>query len=601
MLRGVMIRSLPRSTLLRSTLLLVGLLVSGLACSLRSAAPRLQRGPAGSTALRLSVTRGPTLPPAEPAAPTRALQQELARYQRRFAALPAPRPYFLAYQITDRRELELAATRGALLQRELSAQRALDVELRVGDHRLDNTHDGRPRRLAGLWVLPLDDDPALLRPTIWWATDRAYHQAQEAFARARGAQAVRAGAEDGSDDLSRESPTRHLEPVPVSKLDTEPWERRLRDYSARLARAPGLLDSRVSLQIREVTRYLANSEGTLAQTSRRFAQLRIAGLARAADGMTLALEESVLVETPEELPPETEVERLARGLTSDLAALQRAPLAEPYSGPALLEGRAAAVLFHEVFGHRVEGHRQRGDAEGQTFTKQIGRQVMPAFIDIYDDPTLRTINGVPLAGHYRVDDEGVLPQRVDLVQAGVLRGFLLSRTPIAGFPRSNGHGRREEGHPVVARQGTLVVQPRATVSRAALRALLLAEIKRQGKPYGLRLAAVSGGFTTTGRQLPQAFKVKPVLVYRVYADGREELVRGADIEGTPLTALSQILAAGDDVAIFNGYCGAESGLVPASIASPSVLLARIELARAPNGRQSAPVLPPPPATPTVTP
>jgi len=582
---------------MRRTLLLIACCCAGglplASCGARGTAPRLPPAAAPSAPLRLTIERAPVLPPAEPAAPTRALQQELARHSRRFAELPAPRPYFLGYELTDRHQLEITAADGALLATERSDRRALDVDLRVGDYRLDNSHERARERPSVLWVLPLDDDSALLRPTIWWATDRSYRRAQETLLRARGARAVQARPEDGSDDFSREAPRRQLEPVARVTLDPRPWEQRLRTYSAQLARAAGVLDSRVALQVQQVTRYLANSEGTLAQSSRRYAQLRISALARAPDGMNLVREESVLVESPEQLPADAVVRELVERVASELAALRRAPLAEPYSGPALLEGRAAAVLFHEVFGHRVEGHRQRDEHEGQTFAKQVGQPIMPAFIDLYDDPTIRTLNGVPLAGHYRLDDEGVPPQRVDLVRAGVLRGFLMSRRPIAGFPRSNGHGRRQEGLPVVARQGNLILQPRSTVAPAALRRMLLAEIKRQGKRYGLRLGLVSGGFTTTDRALPQAFKVTPVLVYRVYPDGREELVRGADIEGTPLTALSQVLAAGDDLAVFNGYCGAESGLVPASIASPSVLLAHLELTRAAWRRQSAPVLPPP--------
>ena len=57
----------------------------------------------------------------------------------------------------------------------------------------------------------------------------------------------------------------------------------------------------------------------------------------------------------------------------DLEALRKAPVAEPYDGPAMLSGRAAAVFFHEVLGHRLEGHRQKDEDEGQTFTKKVGQ------------------------------------------------------------------------------------------------------------------------------------------------------------------------------------------------------------------------------------
>jgi TldD protein len=284
----------------------------------------------------------------------------------------------------------------------------------------------------------------------------------------------------------------------------------------------------------------------------------------------------------------------ADSMIADLKALRKAPLADPYIGPAILEGRAAGVFFHEIFGHRVEGHRQKNEEEGQTFAKKIGEPIMPAFVSVYDDPTLARIGGTDLNGHYNFDDEAVTAQRATLVDAGVLRSFLMSRSPTRGFSVSNGHGRRQEGRQVVSRQGNLVVQPSLTVSTEELRRRLREEAKRQGKLYGLLFRDISGGFTNTARMGPQAFKVLPILVYRVWADGRpDELVRGVDLVGTPLSALSRMLAASGDYQTFNGYCGAESGFVPVSATSPSLLVEQIEIERRDKGSDKPPVLPSP--------
>ncbi len=281
---------------------------------------------------------------------------------------------------------------------------------------------------------------------------------------------------------------------------------------------------------------------------------------------------------------------------NDLIALRKAPLADPYVGPAILEGRAAGVYFHEIFGHRVEGHRQKGHVEGQTFAKQVGKEVLPTFIDVYDDPTIAGLAGVELNGFYRVDDEAVVSQRASLVEGGVLKGFLMSRSPARGFNHSNGHGRRQAGRPVVARQGNLIVHPRRVTTPEALKERLLLEVKRQGKPYGLRFTVVEGGFTNTSRHGAQFFKVKPVMVYKIFPDGHEELVRGADIEGTPLTSISKVQLAANDMVVFNGYCGAESGMVPVSAASPSLLVSTVEIARRMTGKERPPILPAPPTS-----
>jgi predicted Zn-dependent protease len=220
--------------------------------------------------------------------------------------------------------------------------------------------------------------------------------------------------------------------------------------------------------------------------------------------------------------------------------------------------------------------------------------VLPEFISVYDDPTMDRLGDVELNGFYRYDDEGVKSQRVPVVERGVLRNFLMSRLPIQGFDRSNGHGRKAPGYRAAGRQGNLIVESSKTVSEAKLREMLIEECKRQGKPFGLIFQDISGGFTLTTRNSPQAFQVTPIMVYRIYTDGRpDELVRGVDLVGTPLISFSKIIACGDRTEVFNGMCGAESGFVPVSAVSPSILTAQIEIQKKPKSSDRLPALPPP--------
>jgi predicted Zn-dependent protease len=282
-------------------------------------------------------------------------------------------------------------------------------------------------------------------------------------------------------------------------------------------------------------------------------------------------------------------------MAKNLVALRTAPVTEPYNGPAILSGRASAVFFHEVLGHRLEGQRQRGDNEGQTFTKLLGKQILPTFISVTDDPTLKAFDGDSLSGHYNYDDEGQPARRVDLIKDGVLETFLMSRLPIASFSNSNGHGRAETGRMPTGRQGNLIVSSTKTVGDKELRQMLLEEAKRQGKPYGLYFEDISSGFAVTTRRSPQAFQVIPLVVYRVYVDGRpDELVRGVSIVGTPQAALNRIVATGTKQDIFNGICGAESGSIPVSAVAPAMLVSEIETQRQAQGTARPPILPPPP-------
>jgi predicted Zn-dependent protease len=256
-------------------------------------------------------------------------------------------------------------------------------------------------------------------------------------------------------------------------------------------------------------------------------------------------------------------------------------MTEPYNGPAILSGRASAVFFHEVLGHRLEGQRQRGDEEGQTFTKEIGKDILPSFLSVADDPTRTTFDKTWLSGSYTYDDEGQKAQRVELIQDGVLKTFLMSRLPIASFSESNGHGRAQTGRMPTGRQGNLIVTSTKSIP---------------DKPYGLYFEDISSGFAVTQRSSPQAFQVIPLVVYRVYVDGRpDELVRGVSIVGTPLAAMKRIVATDDKPEVFNGECGAESGTVPVSAVAPAMLVSEIETQRQPQGIERPPILPIPSA------
>ena len=527
-----------------------------------------------------------------------ALEEELHRAMVELGKQETP-PYYLGYEVHDRREISVAASEGALTSSDDQRTRVLTTDVRVGDHKLDSTHALHDVYdyggvAGGSAMLPLTDEPLSMRAVAWAETDKRYKAALERLLKIKSGKQLKTAEEDPSDDFSREKPTVFVEPPAAVTVDVPAWEARARLLSARFHRLPEPHQSQISLEVSAVNRWLTNSEGSSIQTGRSYARLSIHASLRAEDGMELERHESFDAAELAGLPNDATVEKAIDTVIEDLQALARAPLAEPYVGPAIFEGKAAAVFFHEIFGHRIEGHRQKGDEEGQTFTKKVGEVVLPPFISVYDDPTLVRVGQDDLNGFYRFDDEAVAARRVSLVEAGVLKGFLMGRSPVRGFSQSNGHGRRQAGRGAVARQGNLMVEPALAVPGEELRQRLREEARRQGKPFGLLFKDVSGGFTNTSRMAPQAFKVLPILVYRVWADGRpDELMRGADVVGTPLASLNKILAAGDDYRTFNGFCGAESGSVAVSATSPSLLVQQIEIERKEKGDEKPPVLPAP--------
>jgi predicted Zn-dependent protease len=310
--------------------------------------------------------------------------------------------------------------------------------------------------------------------------------------------------------------------------------------------------------------------------------------------MELPLHRSYFAFDHKKLPSDKIIIADVREMVATLRAMREAPAIEPYVGPALLSGEASGVFFHEIFGHRVEGHRQKKESEGQTFKKKEGERVLPEHMSVTFDPTLKTIGQQDLNGHYVFDEEGVSGKKVTVVKDGVLQDFLMSRTPFEKHPTSNGHGRGQAGYSPVSRQSNMIVGTSMPHSEEELRELLLDECRKQEKEYGLYFKDVQGGFTMTGRFIPNAFNVTPTEVYRVYVDGRaDELVRGVDLVGTPLVIFSNITDAGTEPAVFTGTCGAESGGVPVSAASPSLLVSPIEVQKKSKSQERAPILPRP--------
>jgi predicted Zn-dependent protease len=355
-----------------------------------------------------------------------------------------------------------------------------------------------------------------------------------------------------------------------------------------------VLNSIVTFSALAENEYQVTSEGTRLQFGQVRYRLELQVQGKAEDGMDINRYANFDWTEPAGTPDDASVKAQVRQLIKETEALRVAPLVEPFAGPVLLTGRAAAVFFHEVFGHRAEGHRQKDISEGQTFAKKVGEQILPEFLTIVDDPTTGSVGKQDLLGHYPYDDEGVAAQRVPLVEKGILKNFLMSRSPLVGFPHSNGHGRRQVGYDPVARQGNLIVRSDKTMTNAQLRQALMGEIKKQGKPFGLLIDDIAGGFTNTARGLPQAFQVQPLVVYKVYPDGRaDELVRGVDIGGTPLVSLTKIAATGDTPEVFNGYCGAESGWVPVSAVAPAMLITEMEVQKKETSTDKPPILPHP--------
>jgi predicted Zn-dependent protease len=524
------------------------------------------------------------------------MNQELQRNFQTLKQKGDTPPYYMAYEISDIESHEVGATLGVINSQGDSHNRYLDTTLRVGDPKQDNYRRVRGERIqftSGAQV-SIEDVAAAIKPRMWLETDRVYRSAADRLIRIKTAQQVKAADRDQSNDFSSEESYAHTETPYKTTFDGAKWAKLAKEWSGDFRAYPDLLSSAVNVSAQADNRFMVNTEGSKVNDGRGFARIVISASAKAKDGMDVSDFETFEAFDPSGLPSPEAIHAAVKKVGQNVENLLAAKPAEPFVGPAIFSGRASGVFFHEIFGHRIEGHRQKDEAEGQTFTAKVGEKILPDFLTVTFDPTRKQAAGIDLNGWYQYDDEAVKGRPVVAVENGVLKSFLMSRSPIEGFDHSNGHGRRQPGLEVVSRQSNLIVTSTRSVSDEQLRQMLIDEIKKQNKPYGLFFDNITGGFTTTQRGGSQSFKVIPLIVYKIYADGRpDELIRGADLVGTPLASFAKILATGNKLEVFNGYCGAESGSVPVSAVSPSILISEMEIEKKDSGQDLLPLLPSP--------
>jgi TldD protein len=536
--------------------------------------------PARTVALALLVAAVPSLARAQKAdgrvALLEAMKTELERSRTGLQLQGHEPPYFIAYQLKDQENASITSRYGSIFEDRIKRDAKLFVDVRVGTYDKDSSEASDEMAFLmgggedGPTYQPDDDgplepDPGALRNALWLITDSKYKAALSSWLKKRGKAVYAPDDDDKAPSFTREQPVKTVEPPVPFPFSRDAWRRRASELSAMFRRWPEIFDSQVHVTGDKVVRIQTTSEGTELVTEDTIYAVHVDAMTRAPDGQLLDNSRDFYARSEAALPDQEKMKSEVEQMVKDLLALRHAPVIDPYTGPALLAPEATGVLFHETVGHRLEGDRQDDDSEGRTFKGQVGKRVLPAFLTIVDDPTAKAAGKEELNGYYPYDDEGVPGLKTVLIEKGVMRSFILSRKPVKGFDRSNGHGRSQSNRSPAARMANLFVLSDRRVPDAKLREMLIDEAKRAKKPYALLIKDITGGNTNTSSYGYQAFKGVPRLVYRIdVKTGKEELVRGVEIVGTPLTSINKIVATGDHLGVFNGYCGAESGYVPVS-------------------------------------
>lgn len=506
--------------------------------------------------------------------------------------------YFIAYRVIDNDAIYINGSFGSVSGGVPSHSRYLQVQTRVGDYKSDNSHEIKNagyNNEYGMESVSIKDDAQSLKDFLWLKTDESYKNAAQKIQQIKANSAVNTASEDKSPDFSKQKTEQYNEkPIHLKdlKIDSKKQEVLLGRLSGLMNENKDIKQGGVTFSCEVQRRWFYNTEGTSYTENSISYRVMINMNAIAEDGMDLPLYKTYFATDYKDLPTEAELEKEIKSMSLLLSDLKKAPLADPYSGPCIISAEAAGVFFHEFFGHRIEGARMKQDGDAQTFKKKVGEKVLSEKISVTFDPTMRFFEGKALNGSYVMDDEGVRGQRVEVVKDGVLKGFLMSRTPLEGFPESNGHGRAAFYSTVpVTRQSNMFIKSNHPLSKDSMLIRLKEELKTSDKEYGYLFSTVSGGFTNTSRYSPNAFNVTPLIVYKIYKDNRpQELVRGVNMIGTPLSVFSQILECGDQYDIFNGACGAESGSIPVSCVAPALLVRQVETQKKPKSGEIPPIL-----------
>lgn len=505
--------------------------------------------------------------------------------------------YLLSYRLEDTQEYNIMSKFGKIEATEFNKTRIITIQIRVGNKQMDNFRELRNQSMSyyiyeDAIKVSINENDKSLQQTLWRETEKAYRAAILKYEQVKANAAVTTELEDKSPDYSEGQYESYYEkPLDNIYFDIELWKNKLRAYSEPFFYIHDILTGQAIIHFSVVRKYFVSSEGVSIAQNNTYTHLVLALEGKAEDGMEIPVYKSWFTFTPSELPQDQVILTEVDNLKNLLIKMRTAPVVDTYSGPAVLSNDAAGVFFHEIFGHRVEGARMKSEKDGQTFKKKVGEEVLNKDISIIFDPTIKYYNGIPINGSYVFDDEGVRGLRTVVVENGILKNFLMSRTPIEGFGSSNGHARAQAGMQPVSRQSNLIVETKHPYTDLELRGMLIQEAKAQGKEYGYYFKTVTGGFTMTGRYIPNSFNVTPIEVYRVFVDGRpDELVRGVDLIGTPLAMFSQIGGVGNNHGNFAGTCGAESGGIPAGCCSPAIFVKRIELQKQNKSQEKQPIL-----------
>lgn len=512
----------------------------------------------------------------------KAMKDEMKRSFAQLRLVGVDSLYYLQYVVQIHNVYEVKTSNGGIVKVTQKPYATLSVQARVGSPKMDNTNffdvslnffgSSDDEESFENRLIPFELDYASLRNELWLATDVAYKQATEILAK-KVSYLQNKVRKDTTHDFYFLPAVRFSLPQATIELTSQEMTQipfQIAQLSKRFLDFPKIINSQVNFEYIQKRILYCNSEGREFAKSDNFCGVEVVALTQRDDGMLLSNTYSNYQISPKKYSFQNIgsnkhfLEKEIDTLVSTVLKLKEAlPLEDPYSGPVMFAGQATGELFGQFFIPNLVVQRQALSDQGFDATRNIAFQNKVGGRVLNVSFSVNAITGTTklqdsVVGSFQFDDQGIeTPERIEVVKNGYLVTLLNDRTLTKKFTSSNGHNRSGGTAPGVME----ITYSGSKETYESLKKKMMELCKKRELPFGLVVKKIVNQnllFTSIYRlsegEYPIArgeAKVNAIEVYKVFPDGKEELITSPEINGLTVGMFKEIIGASNVTARYS--------------------------------------------------